>query len=188
MFFHQCCLMRSAHRFLVAASTIMWRTCRSWVLSLCETCELAMLQINDFLISKDELSHRVALVGATTSMLAGGLVILGFMYHYYAPYANCGLNIFFITWTLIMALVYVALSVRTSRFLATEIPTFIRCTALASVWPCHSLDHIGSVVEVLGSGRVVQGVELQVSPWRAKGAGLLTAAIVFIYTTVSYCA
>lgn len=71
-----------------------------------------LLQINDFLISKDELSHRIALVGASVTMLAGGLVILGFMYHYYAPYADCGLNIFFITWTLIMALCYVALSVR----------------------------------------------------------------------------
>jgi len=28
-------------------------------------------------------------------------------------------------------------------------------------------------------------MNLQVSPWRAKGAGLLTAAIVFIYTSVS---
>ena len=73
---------------------------------------LRPLQINDFLISKDELSHRIALVGASTTMLAGGLVILGFMYHFYAPYANCSLNIFFITWTLIMALFYIALSVR----------------------------------------------------------------------------
>lgn len=80
------------------------------------------LQINDFLISKDELSHRIALVGATTSMLAGGLVILGFMYHYYAPYASCGLNIFFITWTLIMALIYVALSVRSLLDVLTELP------------------------------------------------------------------
>ena len=76
-----------------------------------------MVQINDFLISKDELSHRIALVGATTTMLAGGLIILGFMYHYYAPYASCGLNIFFITWTLIMALFYVGLSV---RYIASE--------------------------------------------------------------------
>ena len=45
-------------------------------------------------------------------MLAGGLVILGFMYHFYAPYADCSLNIFFISWTLIMALFIIALSVR----------------------------------------------------------------------------
>ena len=90
-----------------------YRACRLLVPEpLCSSHSLSILQINDFLISKDELSHRIALVGATTSMLAGGLVILGFMYHYYAPYANCGLNIFFITWTLIMALIYVALSVR----------------------------------------------------------------------------
>ena len=74
------------------------------------TCVLP--QMNDFLISKDQLSHRIALVGASTCMLAGGLVILGFMYHYYAPYASCSLNIFFITWTLIMALFFTGLSVR----------------------------------------------------------------------------
>ena len=56
-------------------------------------------------------------------MLAGGLVILGFMYHYYAPYASCSLNIFFITWTLIMALVYAALSVRPELYSAlAELP------------------------------------------------------------------
>ena len=71
-------------------------------------------QMNDFLISKDQLSHRIALVGASTCMLAGGLVILGFMYHYYAPYAGCSLNIFFITWTLIMALFFTGLSVRSA--------------------------------------------------------------------------
>ena len=71
-------------------------------------------QMNDFLISKDQLSHRIALVGASTCMLAGGLVILGFMYHYYAPYASCSLNIFFITWTLIMALFFTGLSVRSA--------------------------------------------------------------------------
>ncbi len=70
--------------------------------------------MNDFLISKDQLSHRIALVGASTCMLAGGLVILGFMYHYYAPYASCSLNIFFITWTLIMALFFTGLSVRSA--------------------------------------------------------------------------
>ncbi len=90
-----------------------------------------MLQINDFLISKDELSHRIALVGATTSMLAGGVVILGFMYHYYAPYANCGLNIFFITWTLIMALIYVALSVR----------MLLSISSLPGLGPCSDLMH-----------------------------------------------
>ena len=76
------------------------------------TCVLP--QMNDFLISKDQLSHRVALVGASTCMLAGGLVILGFMYHYYAPYASCSLNIFFITWTLIMVLFFTGLSVRSA--------------------------------------------------------------------------
>ena len=81
----------------------------SWALA-----NYILLQMNDFLISKDELSHRIALVGASTCMLAGGLVILGFMYHYYAPYASCSLNIFFITWTLIMALFLTGLSVRSA--------------------------------------------------------------------------
>ena len=137
-----------------------------------------MLQINDFLISKDELSHRVALVGATTTMLAGGLVILGFMYHYYAPYASCGLNIFFITWTLIMALVYVTLSVRSLLDSLTELPALFS----ALVGQAH-----GQLPQQAGSAgmrEMSHRVDLQVSPWRAKGAGLLTAAIVFIYTTV----
>ncbi len=68
--------------------------------------------INEFLIEKEEIGHRVALIGATVSMYAVGLVIIGFMYHYYAPFASCGLNIFFITWTLIMGIAYSLFSVR----------------------------------------------------------------------------
>ena len=62
--------------------------------------------INEYLIEKDHVSHKIALVGATVAMYACGIVIIGFMYHFYAPAASCSLNIFFITWTLIMGIAY----------------------------------------------------------------------------------
>ena len=73
--------------------------------------------INEYLIDKDHASHKVALVGATVSMYACGLVIIGFMYHFYAPAASCSLNIFFITWTLIMGIAYSIFSVSLTLFL-----------------------------------------------------------------------
>lgn len=70
-----------------------------------------IFQINEFLVDNEHISHKIALVGATISMYACGLVIIGFMYHYYAPFASCGLNIFFITFTLIMGIAYSLFSV-----------------------------------------------------------------------------
>ncbi len=67
--------------------------------------------INEYLIDKDHISHKIALIGATVSMYACGLVIIGFMFHYYAPAASCSLNIFFITWTLILGIAYSIFSV-----------------------------------------------------------------------------
>lgn len=67
--------------------------------------------MNEYLIDHEEIGHKIALIGATISMYAIGLVIVGFMYHYYAPFASCGLNIFFITWTLIMGMAYSLYSV-----------------------------------------------------------------------------
>ncbi len=62
-------------------------------------------------------------------MYACGLVIIGFMYHFYAPAASCSLNIFFITWTLIMGIAYSIFSVSVSWWkclqkLVTEKITF----------------------------------------------------------------
>ena len=50
------------------------------------------------------------LAGAVGCYLAG-LACIGIVYHYYAPHASCGLNIFLITWTLIWGMIYTALSV-----------------------------------------------------------------------------
>ena len=51
--------------------------------------------------------------GAVGCYLAG-LACIGIVYHYYAPHASCGLNLFFITWTLVWGMLFTGLSVRHS--------------------------------------------------------------------------
>ena len=41
----------------------------------------------------------------------GAMIGIGFLYHYFAPKASCGLNIAWITLTLIFAMIYTAISV-----------------------------------------------------------------------------
>ena len=82
---------------------------------------LQILILLEFVYIMNEwLLHRVDRAWARASLvvmsLACYIVTLGIIvvtYIFYAPAASCSLNIFFITWTLIMALILTALSVGT---------------------------------------------------------------------------
>ncbi|KAK9811743.1 hypothetical protein WJX72_009404 [[Myrmecia] bisecta] len=67
--------------------------------------------INEWLLSRDGWPERVALICGSALFFLGSLAVLGVLYHFYAPFASCSLNIFFITWTLITAIVYTMISV-----------------------------------------------------------------------------
>ena len=55
-------------------------------------------------------SIQIASAGSTVCYV-GATIGVGFLYHYFAPKASCGLNIAWITLTLIFAVVYTAISV-----------------------------------------------------------------------------
>jgi len=70
----------------------------------------------DFVYDWNELwlqrpSLSAALVALTVLLNAASLTGLGFMYYYFAPSSSCSLNIFFITFTLVLAIGYTVLSV-----------------------------------------------------------------------------
>ena len=71
------------------------------------------------------------MAGAVGCYLAG-LACIGIVYHYYAPHASCGLNIFLITWTLIWGMIFTVLSVSSCRALPDDSRTMLRLV------PCHA--------------------------------------------------
>mmetsp|Transcript_57447 Transcript_57447/g.181881 ORF Transcript_57447/g.181881 Transcript_57447/m.181881 type:complete len:464 (+) Transcript_57447:4179-5570(+) len=74
-------------------------------------------QINERLL--DEQSYpglaKAILVTVTLALYLASLAGIGLMYHYFAPHADCSLNILFITLTLILGLGYTILSVSSIR-------------------------------------------------------------------------
>ncbi|GLC60406.1 hypothetical protein PLESTB_001608800 [Pleodorina starrii] len=62
-------------------------------------------QINEWLVERDTRAAWAVLIGGAAITFAGGLVLTGITYHYYAPAGSCSLNIFFITWNLVLGLV-----------------------------------------------------------------------------------
>jgi hypothetical protein len=101
--------------------------------------------INEALIDKEEIGHKFALVGATVSMYAVGLVVIGFMYHLYAPFPSCSLNIFFITWTLIMGVAYSVFSVRPANLHSLSHSAIFSSAFRILVWAstAHGMPHMG---------------------------------------------
>jgi hypothetical protein len=76
----------------------------------------------------------------------GALIGIGFLYHYFAPRASCGLNVAWITLTLIFAVVYTGISVSPWRSpsagLLTSGVVFIYSTYL--VWAALTSEPYGS--------------------------------------------
>lgn len=65
-------------------------------------------QVNEWLVGKDNKWSWALLVGGAAVAFSAGLVLIGFSYHLYAPKASCSLNIFFVTWALVLGLALVA--------------------------------------------------------------------------------
>ena len=63
--------------------------------------------MNEWLLDRE---WNGALIAGSFLFYGGALAGLGLLYHWWAPRASCSLHIFFITWTLVMALIYTALS------------------------------------------------------------------------------
>ena len=76
------------------------------------------------------------LIAGTAVCYCGSIAIIGALYKFWAPHASCGLNIFFITFTLVLALIYTLISVSPWRTetagLLTSGVVFLYCTWL--VW------------------------------------------------------
>ena len=64
--------------------------------------------VNEWLLDRE---WGAALIAGSALLYGGGLAALGVLYHFWAPHARCSLNIFIITWTLILGLFYSGLSV-----------------------------------------------------------------------------
>lgn len=88
--------------------------------------------VNEYLLDRDDNLARTALVSLSFLLIVGSLVGIGFLYHFWAPNASCSLNIFFITFTLILFLVYGTISVSSIRVqsagLLTSAAVFAYCT------------------------------------------------------------
>lgn len=65
--------------------------------------------INEALVSKDNWWSWTLLVAGSAITFSGGLAVIGASYYYYATSGSCSLNLFFITWSLVMGLVMVGI-------------------------------------------------------------------------------
>eukprot|EP00884_Botryococcus_braunii_P020556 jgi/Botrbrau1/7184/Bobra.0300s0014.1 len=68
--------------------------------------------LNEWLLEK---SWAAVLIISTALMFGGGLATIGMVYHLFAPFGWCHLNIFFITWTLVLGFAYSFISVSPCR-------------------------------------------------------------------------
>ncbi len=77
------------------------------------------------------------LVIGTVISYCGAIAIIGAIYKFWAPHPSCGLNIFFITFTLVLALIFTLISVSPWRLetagLLTSGVVFLYCA-----WICWS--------------------------------------------------
>lgn len=64
--------------------------------------------INEWLISRDNWWAWTILVTGSVLTFCGGLACIGASYYYYATSGSCSLNLFFITWSLVVSLFMVA--------------------------------------------------------------------------------
>lgn len=69
-----------------------------------------MFAINEWLVDRE--GCHFMLISGSALLFLGGFAFAGLAYYYYAPAGGCGLNIFFITFTIILSLFVAALSVR----------------------------------------------------------------------------
>ena len=78
----------------------------------------------------------IVLIIGTFISYCGAIAIIGALYKFWAPHSSCGLNIFFITFTLVLALLFTLISVSPWRLetagLLTSGVVFLYCAWI--VW------------------------------------------------------
>lgn len=88
-----------------------------------------------YIVKLQERMGFVLIIGSAVCY-TGAIAIIGALYKFWAPHASCGLNIFFITFTLVLALIYTLISVSPWRVetagLLTSGVVFLYCAWL--VW------------------------------------------------------
>lgn len=90
--------------------------------------------INEWLVARDnKLAWTALILGAALSWL-GGLALIGASYYYHAPTVNCHLNLFFITWSLVVGFALVGVLFIPNRLevagLLTSGAVFLYCSYL----------------------------------------------------------
>ena len=98
----------------------------------------------------------------------GAIAIIGALYKFWAPHPSCGLNIFFITFTLVLALIYTLVSVSPWRVetagLLTSGVVFLYCAWL--VWSALGSEPDTARCVYMGAkGTTAQKVTYFVSQW-----------------------
>lgn len=79
----------------------------------------------------DNDAYRAPLIVLTTLMTAATLAAFAILYHYFAPSATCSINIFYITFTLILSLAVTVISVSPIRTQAAGLLTSMLICAYA---------------------------------------------------------
>ncbi|KAG2494433.1 hypothetical protein HYH03_007485 [Edaphochlamys debaryana] len=132
--------------------------------------------VNEWLVAKDTRWAWALLVGGSTFAFAAGLVLTGVSYHYYAPAASCSLNIFFVTWNLVLGLALVG-----ALFVPGRAPSAGLLTSSAVWLYCSYL--VYSALASEPPNRCIRGGGVSPSGWVVVVAFFISLASV-IYATL----
>ncbi|GIL85123.1 hypothetical protein Vretifemale_13749 [Volvox reticuliferus] len=133
-------------------------------------------QINEWLVERDNRGTWALLIAGTAISFAGGLVLTGVTYHYYAPASSCSLNIFFITWNLVLGLLMVGV-----LFVPGRAPTAGLLTSGAVWLYCSYLTYSALASEP--ANRCTRGGGVSAGGWVGVVAFFIALAAV-IYSTL----
>lgn len=130
-----------------------------------------MLPLSDVILSVQENLGWVLVIGAFITY-CGSLALVGALYHFYAPSASCSVNIFLITFTLLLAIAYTIVSVSRWRVqnagLLTSGAVFAYCAWI--LWSAlNSEPQQGECVYRGGTGNVAAKVGALVMPVSMPG-------------------
>ncbi|GIL85121.1 hypothetical protein Vretifemale_13749 [Volvox reticuliferus] len=133
-------------------------------------------EINEWLVERDNRGTWALLIAGTAISFAGGLVLTGVTYHYYAPASSCSLNIFFITWNLVLGLLMVGV-----LFVPGRAPTAGLLTSGAVWLYCSYLTYSALASEP--ANRCTRGGGVSAGGWVGVVAFFIALAAV-IYSTL----
>jgi hypothetical protein len=123
--------------------------------------------VNECLVARDSKPAWTVLILGTALSFLGGLALIGAAYYYYAPTPGCRLNLFFITWSIVVGFALVGVLFVPRRLevagLLTSGAVFVYCCYLmysalgrAPLTQCQRSTGTGQWVQVRG-GRVLGG-------------------------------